>query len=341
MAPRASTGIGRALAIPPDPRVNIAAFEVYTDPLAGPAWIRRLRPLGRHRPCRKLHCRISLDVVLLLLARSLTRQIQDVIRIVRHCRSYIGQPAVLCLLRQADRRDAHRRRVLSRQHLAGPARLTIRNAQRLTQEAANREVWVNRWSEKLLVRRILAGDREACRQLILLHHQAIYRLLVHLCRDAHTAEDLTQETFAAAWTGLGTFSGTASLATWLHRIAYRKFVDAGRRRQVVPVGQPDQAIEQVPSNEPDALDEVLADERSRRLYQALARLEPAERDVVVLHYLQGLSYREMAEVLDEPSGTVKWRTSQALTRLKTLLEGRLEDETEPTKTQEAPEPRNA
>ncbi len=197
---------------------------------------------------------------------------------------------------------------------------------------------MNRWSEKLLVRRILAGDREACTQLIRLHHQAIYRLLVHLCRDAHVAEDLTQETFAAAWAGLSTFGGTASLATWLHRIAYRKFVDARRRKPPLKAVQLEQVTERVASTTPDPLDGVLANEQSRRLYQALARLAPAERDVAVLHYLQDLSYSQMAQVLDEPPGTVKWRTSQALAKLKTLLEGRLEDESGPNTTTQSAEP---
>jgi DNA-directed RNA polymerase specialized sigma24 family protein len=66
----------------------------------------------------------------------------------------------------------------------------------------------------------LGGRREACAGLVRVHYQAVYRLLVHLTRDAHQAEDLTQETFAAAWEKIGRFQGNASLATWLHRIAY-------------------------------------------------------------------------------------------------------------------------
>ena len=53
--------------------------------------------------------------------------------------------------------------------------------------------------------------------------------------------------------------------------------------------------------------------------RALEELDAAERAVLVLHYLQGLSYREMAAVLDEPTGTVKWRTAEALNRLRALL----------------------
>ena len=171
--------------------------------------------------------------------------------------------------------------------------------------AAN-EVPVRSWSERLLVRRICASDRDACVQLVKAHHGPVYRLLFHLCRDAHLAEDLTQETFAAAWQGSGSFKGSSSLATWLHRIAYRKFVDACRRGRHRVLGEPlDQVSDQVCSNAPGQLESVLADERCRNLYQGLARLEQAERDVLVLHYLQGLSFRQMAEVLAVgPGGNV-------------------------------------
>jgi RNA polymerase sigma factor (sigma-70 family) len=61
------------------------------------------------------------------------------------------------------------------------------------------------------------------------------------------------------------------------------------------------------------------------LYSALDELDSADRTLLVLHYLQGLSYREMALVLDEPSGTVKWRTSEALKCLRILLAEEVSD----------------
>ena len=74
------------------------------------------------------------------------------------------------------------------------------------------------------------GRPEACAELIRVHYQKVYRFLVHLTGDVHRAEDLTQETFVSAWEKIATFQGRATLATWLHRIAYTKFID-GQRSQ--------------------------------------------------------------------------------------------------------------
>lgn len=179
-------------------------------------------------------------------------------------------------------------------------------------------------SDKSLIKRILAGNHEACVELIRQYHAPIYRLLLHLSRDVHSAEDLAQETFLAAWAKIGSFNAASSLNTWLHAIAYRKFVDARRRHERTIATQGDTSIEQAHAKTPSPYDSALASEETRRLYRALDRLKPAERDVAVLHYLQGLSYEELAAVLAQPTGTVKWRTRQALENLRSAMESKIE-----------------
>jgi RNA polymerase sigma-70 factor (ECF subfamily) len=76
----------------------------------------------------------------------------------------------------------------------------------------------------------------------------------------------------------------------------------------------------VQSNAQNPYDSALAIEQTQRLYRALDRLKPAERDVLVLHYLQSLSYQDLAVVLEQPTGTVKWRVRQALENLRSVLE---------------------
>ena len=82
--------------------------------------------------------------------------------------------------------------------------------------------------DRHLLKSRLAGRSQASAELIRAHYQAVYRFLLHLTRDIPRAEDLTQETFVAAWEGIATFQGRSTLATWLHRIAYTKFIDSQR-----------------------------------------------------------------------------------------------------------------
>ena len=133
--------------------------------------------------------------------------------------------------------------------------------------------------EQRLLSRLRAGRPEACAELVREHYQAVYRLLVHLTRDVHQAEDLTQETFAAAWQNVVRFQGRSSLATWLHRIAYTKFIDAQRAaRRAAGMLERFRSPKVSPSH---PFDTVMADDEAQRLYRALDRLDARqpERDL--------------------------------------------------------------
>ncbi len=148
--------------------------------------------------------------------------------------------------------------------------------------------------------------------------------MAYLTRDTNLAEELTQETFASAWANIDSFRSRASLGTWLHRIAYRKFIDSTRRiqRDATLVNRLESQNEAA-AEASDPLQQLTADENNRLLYEAMRRLKSPEYIVIVLHYIQGLSFREVAKVLDKPTGTVKWQTSRALKRLKVYLTGRV------------------
>jgi RNA polymerase sigma-70 factor (ECF subfamily) len=178
-------------------------------------------------------------------------------------------------------------------------------------------------SDKQLLRRIHEGRREACEELVSAHYKSVFAFLCHLGGNGGLAEDLTQETFAAAWRNIAGFRGNASLRTWLHKIAYNKFLDSCRtaeRRDALP----SKLHAEIQGNAaPGPLDRLMADEQSLRLREAIGTLDPSERAAIILHYMEERSYREMADVLDEPVGTVKWRTSRALGSLRAKLNGEL------------------
>jgi RNA polymerase sigma-70 factor (ECF subfamily) len=176
---------------------------------------------------------------------------------------------------------------------------------------------VTKRTDRRLLKSLRSGRSEACAELVHDHYQSIYRFLVRMARDVHRAEDLTQESFTTAWERIDTFEGRSTLATWLHRIAYTKFIDGQRIERRDTTIRDRHTSSSVAADDP--FETAVAADEARRLHRAIDQLDSRERAVVLLHYLQGLSFREMATVLDEPSGTVKWRTSEALNALRILL----------------------
>ena len=178
-------------------------------------------------------------------------------------------------------------------------------------------------SERRILDALREGRREAYENVIETHYASIYCLLLFLTRDAHVAEDMTQEVFASAWDALHSFRGDASIKTWLRRIAYNLFLDAQRRRKrnEAWVGQLETGD---PETTTDPLSRIMTDEHLARMYGALDDLSEEERAVLLLHYSDGLSYREMARVLCRPAGTLKWMTHDALETLRRRVIGKAE-----------------
>ncbi|MBN2271635.1 MAG: RNA polymerase sigma factor [Sedimentisphaerales bacterium] len=180
-------------------------------------------------------------------------------------------------------------------------------------------------SEKRSLKAIRQGRREAYEQIICQHYESIYRLMAYLTGDTTLAEDLTQETFASAWATIDRFNEKASIKTWLHRIAYNKFIDSKRmstRRTALLAA----CISADPDSDQAAnpAEQSINDEHIAILYHALDELQLQDYAVIVLHYIGGFSFHETAAVLDKPVGTIKWQTSKALNELGRLLSDRME-----------------
>ncbi len=178
-------------------------------------------------------------------------------------------------------------------------------------------------TERRILRGLTECRPEACRTVIETHYRSVYRLLCLLTRDAGLAEDLTQEVFASAWQAVGEFRGDASIRTWLHRIAYNAFINVRRRQRrerTVATTRRNEGLE--PAADP--LSAVMADEHVGRVYDAMDDLDVNDRTILLLHYVEGLSYREMAQVLGRSDGTLKWLTSRALEKLRKRLTGKVE-----------------
>ena len=142
-------------------------------------------------------------------------------------------------------------------------------------------------------------------------------LAYHLLGDPHRTDDALQDTYVKVFRGLSGFSGDSALSTWLTRIAYTTCIDHLRRqRRVVPL--PDLEPELGLPEGPDPTDDLSARSVVR---DALRRLPPEQRAVVVLVGVQGLGYQQAADILEVPSGTVASRFSSARHTLRAALRG--------------------
>jgi RNA polymerase sigma-70 factor (ECF subfamily) len=161
---------------------------------------------------------------------------------------------------------------------------------------------------------------EECKEIICQNYREIYRFALYLTEEQAAAEDLTQETFIAAWTKADTYKAKSTVKTWLHRIAYHKFIDSkreqNRQNSFLARYEENRADN---SDCPDPFQKVMVNDESRVLYKAMRRLKEPDYICVLLHYIQGLSFRQVAAILDKPAGSVKWQINQALKNLRTFL----------------------
>lgn len=161
---------------------------------------------------------------------------------------------------------------------------------------------------------------EECKEIICQNYKEIYRFALYLTDNPIAAEDLTQETFISAWTSADTYKAKSSIKTWLHRIAFNKFIDSRRelkRYNMLLDGYGENRVKT--SDGFDPMRKIMTDEDLSSLYKAMHTLKESDYVCIVLHYIQGLSLKEAAKVLHKPVGTVKWRINQAIKRLKDYL----------------------
>lgn len=159
------------------------------------------------------------------------------------------------------------------------------------------------------------GDRPAFARLVEHYWDRLYRWLYHLTRDRHTAEDLVQESFLKAFAGLKRFQAGTNFSAWLFRIAHNNYANqcraSSRSREALP--------EDVPDSQPGPLDRAVSAEALQSLGRAIHRLPADFRSALLLRVEEGLSFRQIAEVLDLTEETARWRVFKARQKLLSML----------------------
>jgi RNA polymerase sigma-70 factor, ECF subfamily len=189
-----------------------------------------------------------------------------------------------------------------------------------------------READLLLVERVQSGDREAFGLLVSKYQRKLLRLVMRLVRDPAEAEDVTQEAFIKAYRALPNFRGDSAFYTWLYRIgvntAKNWLVANGRRMPVMSeiADEDSDGIEEGILLRDDATpDRVLMSRQIGETVNAAMEALPEDlRTAISLREIEGLSYEEIALVMDCPIGTVRSRIFRAreaiATRLRPLLD---------------------
>jgi RNA polymerase sigma-70 factor, ECF subfamily len=178
-----------------------------------------------------------------------------------------------------------------------------------------------RSDDAALLERCRRGELAAFEELYRAHAGRLYGLVLRMVGNPADAEDLLQEVFLSAHRKLDGFRGDSSLGTWLYRLATNQCLDYLRSR-AARAGQLTGALEDEPGLD-DAGSRGLADRTVTRMdiERALAKLPDGCRAAFVLHDVQGLEHKEVAEVLGIAEGTSKSQVHKARLRLRALLSG--------------------
>lgn len=177
-----------------------------------------------------------------------------------------------------------------------------------------------------LVRRVQRGDRAAFDLLVQKYQHRIAHLVARYVRDPAEVEDVAQEAFIKAYRGLGNFRGESAFYTWLYRIAINTaknyLVSAGRR-------VPDQGVDSADAEQYESGTllrdtdtperQLLSREVEETVYRAIESLPAELREAITLREMEGLSYEEIAQVMDCPIGTVRSR----IFRAREAIDGKL------------------
>lgn len=175
-----------------------------------------------------------------------------------------------------------------------------------------------------LVARVLAGDLDAYASLVDRHSDLVYSIALRIVGNRADAEDVAQESFVNAFRALESFKGQSKLSSWLYRITVnRALAYLKRRRSTLPLdtdADDPHATRRLAAPGEDCPDQILIEKEFRlRVRQAIAKLPPHYRAVVTLYHLQDRSYKEVAEILGLPMGTVKTHLHRARAMLRRAL----------------------
>lgn len=185
---------------------------------------------------------------------------------------------------------------------------------------------MTREQEAEIIRRVQSGDTEAYEALVTEYQKNVYNLALRMTGNPEDAADMSQEAFLKAYSSLALFRGDSKFSVWLYRIVSNVCLDHLRRqsrRQTLSLSVEDDEGDEAQIDIPDlsqSPEELLERQLTREaVRRGLDSLPPAQRQILLLREIQGLSYEEISAALDIDEGTVKSRIFRARKKLCAFL----------------------
>jgi RNA polymerase sigma-70 factor (ECF subfamily) len=180
-------------------------------------------------------------------------------------------------------------------------------------------------SDEELVARSRGGDLDSFNQLVVRWERPIYALAYRVIGREEDARDVVQETFLRAFRALNGFKGQAKFSSWLYRITLNLCRDWIRRERRTPVAQAPEGVDLIElageATPSESLEELVSrKELGQAVARAMSSLPEEQRTAIILKEYHGLTFQEIADLLDCPLSTVKTRLYQGLTVLRRQLE---------------------
>jgi RNA polymerase sigma factor (sigma-70 family) len=172
-----------------------------------------------------------------------------------------------------------------------------------------------------MIQRAKNGDQNAYTTLLNTFWKDVYRFQFSKSNDENEAEDITIKTFARAFDKLNTYDEQYSFKNWLITISANIFVDHTRlkKAETVSIGRDQDNILGIVDEEPSPADLLIIEQNLSRLKSFIKQLKPHYQQVINLRYFQDLSYKEIAEILNEPMSNVKVKLLRAKKILSELI----------------------
>ncbi len=187
--------------------------------------------------------------------------------------------------------------------------------------------------EASLIKQSKAGDIESFERLIAEHQKKVFNIAYRMLGNLEDANDVAQEALVKVYRGIENFKGKSSFSTWLYAIVNNACIDFIRKNRKVNMIYLDREYEteegtykiQLNNNE-DTPEQLFEKKEAQKLvHESINELGYNHRKVIILRDIEYFSYKEIAQILSCPEGTVKSRISRARNNLKAIIKEKLKD----------------